>query len=83
MATVTKSKVHGEIENQKAKIAFEIRMGYIAKEKIGRIPTVVIGRVSARKWWVGWNYQPITVENGETVIVPHSENFISDVIAAK
>ena len=65
MATVAKKHIHSEIEEQKAIIEKSIRMGWIANEKTGRIPTVVIGRVSARRWSVGWNYQPSTVVNGE------------------
>jgi hypothetical protein len=62
-------------------IKYEIERGYVKPEINGLVPMIIVGRVSARRWYVGWNYQRHDTKDGDIAVVPHPEDFIETVKA--
>jgi hypothetical protein len=57
-----------------------IRMGYFRAETNGRVPTIFVGKISARRYNVLWNYLPIDTAVAQVIKPCHPEDFIGSCI---
>ena len=80
---VNLKQVHIAMGEVRAEMNRDVDMGIVRRNVNGLIPTVFVGQVSARKWMVGWNFQPKNIENGKMVMMPHQEEFIGVCVACK
>jgi hypothetical protein len=75
MATVNRKQVQQTIQNLVHMIMVDIENGHISPDCV---PAVIVGRMSARKWFVGWNCQVKAANPGDIATVPHREGFIEN-----
>lgn len=69
-----------EIQYQVNRRVNEIQEGlaerHIKPEVNGRVPAVFVGRVSQRKYYIGWNYQDKNKQIADYADVAHPEMFV-------
>lgn len=75
MSYATKSQVNSIVSDVKAEINRDIHHGHINPVVCHAVPAVFVARISANRYHVQWNYQPVGADVGDIATVPHPEDY--------
>ena len=77
VATNNQIEIQKTIQAVRNEIAEGIAKGWIQESVNGLVPTVYMGKVSARRFYIGWNYQAADAQTGDAAILPCPEHFVN------
>lgn len=68
----TKGKINQVAAEMIERIEQDLEAGYFERQNL----VLFVGQISARKWYIGYNYQK-NLQVGDTIVVPHPEDYIT------